>query len=356
MNYRWLVVLLVVVAFGAGAWVLLKPPEMPAPSSAASPLPEEPSAPRRLPDSGPKAVTTAAPVVAPPPGAAPSVQRANLTLYGEYLASRQLRLLYDRLRATADGQTPEGQYLLYEILRRCATVTDRTTTRPMQRTFPKREDFVAGVPLLDPQRERRLAAYDQVEGNRCAGFEGVTVTQAELNKLLADSAAAGDAKARALAVEMELQQRRPGSRSPNDAQLDTLRQVLATRDPGAVMIAGRLFSNTYQDLTVRIGPEGQVAEPRALYNAWQMLACEYGYPCGADNQYILTECALRSHCQATGLQDFLTFYGSSMHDAQLVAQYQQILRNAIATGDWSQVSVARGARPPGSPRAFFPPR
>jgi hypothetical protein len=121
------------------------------------------------------------------------------------------------------------------------------------------------------------------------------------------------------------------------------------------MTAGRLISNTYQDLTVRVGPDGQVAEPRALFNAWQMLACEYGYPCGSDNSFILTECALRSHCDATTLQDFLTFYGSSMHDSQLLAQYQQVLRNAVTSGDWSQLSVVRGPRPPGARGCGFRP-
>jgi hypothetical protein len=355
MNYRWLVVFVVLAAFGAGAWMLLKPPEMAPASSAAMPAAAEPLVPaRKLPEVGKTAEAPPAsvPVAAP----AASAKRGPTPLYAEFLAAKQLRGLYDRLNGSPEGQTAEGQYLLYEILRRCATVSDRTSPRPPARALPRREDFVASLSPNDPNRDKRLAAYEQVEGNRCAGFENVTVTQAELNRLLADSAGSGDAKARALMVEAELQQRRPGGRSPTEAQLETLRQVAATRDPGAIMVAGRLFSNTYHDLTVRIGPDGQVAEPRALYNAWQMLACEYGYPCGQDNAFMLTECALRSHCQTSSLQDFLGYYGSSVHDSQLVAQYQQILRNALTTGDWSQVAIVRGARPPGAPRMFFPPR
>lgn len=354
MNYRWLVVLVVLVALGAGAYALLRPPEMSLPSSAASTSADTPGDLRKLPET---AARPASPAAAPAPGPATSpLQPVRASSYAEFVTAKNLRALYDRLRGTPEGSTPEGQYLLYEILKRCANVSDRTGPRPVTRNLPARDQFVASVTATDPQREKRLAAYEQVEGNRCAGFENVTVTQADLNRMLADAANAGDPKARALSVELELQQRRPGTRSLTDAQVETLKQVLATRDPGAVMTAGRLISNTYQDLTVRVGPDGQVAEPRALFNAWQMLACEYGYPCGSDNSFVLTECALRSHCDATTLQDFLTFYGSSMHDSQLLAQYQQILRNAVTTGDWSQVSLARGPRPPGAPRMWFPPR
>jgi len=329
---------------------------MPVLSGAGTSTPDAPNT-RALPATPARPAASGAAVAQAPAAVPVSAQPGRSSLFADFVGEKPLRALYDRLRSTAEGQTPEGQYLLYEILRRCANVSDRTSTRPPTRTVPKREEFVAGLSPTDPQREKRLAAFDQMEANRCAGLENVTVTQAELNKLLADSVAGGDAKARALAVEQELsQQRRAGNRTLSDTQIETLRQALGTRDPGAILIAGRLLSNTWQDLTVRIGPEGQVAEPRALYNAWQMLACEYGYPCGGDNSHVLTECALRGHCQATGLQDFLSFYNSSLNDAQLLAQYQQILRNAVTTGDWSQLALVRGPRPPGAPRAFFPPR
>jgi hypothetical protein len=287
-----------------------------------------------------------------------SVHAARASLYVEFLSAKQLKPLYDRLKASPEGQTPEGEYLLYEMLRQCATVTDRTTPRPFVRPQPKRDEFLASLSPTDPQRDKRIAAFDAVETNRCAGFEGVSVTQADLNKLLASAVNAGDPKARALAIEQELfQQRRAGGRMDNqtlsDAQVETLRQVLASRDPGAMVTAGRLLSSTWQDFSLRIGPDGQPAEPRALYNAWQTLACDYGYPCDANNARVLSECALQGHCQATSLQDHLLFYGSSPNDSQLMAQYQQILRNAVETGDWSQVAVVRTPRPPGSPRMFF---
>jgi hypothetical protein len=280
-----------------------------------------------------------------------------MSLNSEYLTAKRLKPLYDRLKSTPEGQTPEGQYILYEMLRRCATVTDGNGQRPFTRQLPNRDEFVANLAADDPQRDKRIAAFDQVDTKRCAGFEGVSISQADLKQLLASAVAGGDAKARALTIEQDLWgQRRAGTPmnqvSPSDAQVEQLRQILATRDPAAMVVAGRILSNTWHDLTVQIGPSGQAAEPRAFYNAWQNLACDYGYPCGSDNSRVVTECALQGHCDAQTLQDYLFYYGGSPHDSQLVSQYQAILRNAVETGDWSQVNVVRGERPQGS-RFFF---
>jgi hypothetical protein len=355
MKFRWLFAFVVLASFGAGAWLFLRPPEAPVLAPATAAMLEQAPAPRGLP--GFAAKVAPAEVLKIDPRAAsgrPSLQPFKATLHNEYLNAKQLKPLYDRLKASAEGQTPEGQYLLYEMLRRCANVTDGR--RPWTRPVPKREEFLASLPANDPNRDKRIAAFDDIETNRCAGFEAITVTQADLNKLLNDAVGAGDPKARAIQVEQEVIGSRRGNfqgTTLNDQQLETLRQVIGTRDPGAMMVAGRLLSNTWHDLTVRIGPEGQVVEPRAFMNAWQILACDYGYPCGAENTRVLTECALHGHCNASTLQDYLFYYGGSPNDSQLVTQYQGILRTAIESGDWSQVSVVRGPRPPGSQRMFF---
>lgn len=359
MNVRWLGVLVLLVAFSVGAWMLLRPPELAPLPAAATPLPELDTTRRTAADASSKLSASAVLAIDPrSPAARAPIRAGAASLNTEYLTTKNLKALYDRLSGTADGQTGEGQYILYEMLRRCATVTEGSVRRPFQRTLPSREDFLATLPATDPQREKRIAAFDEMDTKRCAGFEGVSITQANLNKLLADAVSAGDPKARALAVEQELwAQRRAGGRMDQitltDAQVESLRQVLATRDPGAMVAAGRILSNTWNDFGIRIGPEGTPVEPRAFYNAWQILACDYGYPCASNNSRVVSECALQGHCQAQSLQDYLYYYAGSPHDSQLVMQYQQVLRNAVETGDWSQVAVVRGPRPPGGQRVFF---
>jgi hypothetical protein len=358
MKRYWVLFAVVLCAITAGAWALLRPPEAPTLPPVSVALPATPEAPRApLPDRGKLAASEVLKIDPRAVSVKAAARPAKATLYYEYLTSKQLKALYDRIKAGPEGQTPEGSLVMYEMLRRCANIAEGGQ-RPPVRPLPKREDFMAALSPTDPNRDKRIAAYEEIETNRCAGFEGVTVTRAELNKLLADAAAAGSPTARALLIEQEAFQAarsRTGPASLTDAQLDTLRQLAASRDPAAIVAVGRLLSNTWQDLTVRVGADGTVVEPRAFMNAWQILACDYGHNCGAANERLLSECAVQGHCDASSLPDHLFFYGGSPHDSQLVTQYQAILRAAIETGDWSQLSMVRGARPPGTPRMFFTP-
>ena len=292
-----------------------------------------------------------------PPGRNRAAAPPSLTR--DFLTARRYRALYDRLKSSAEGATPEGQFVLHEILNACADVAGRTDRRTYYRQRTQsRADFEATLPAGDPQRDKRLAAFDDF-ANRCAGFEGVTATQAQLDALLASAASGGDAKARAMQVENTLRQERIAAARTDgwaaaraitldDAQLDTLRQTVASHDPEALVIAGRALATSAGEL--RIGPDAQVVEPNAFRNAWLMLACEYGYPCGEDSPRVLHGCAYQGHCDASGLQDYLYYYGSTPHDSQLLVQYQSILRGAVGSGNWSQITVreARAGRLGGS--------
>ena len=293
-------------------------------------------------------VTKAPPVTLRPP--AP-------TLFNDYLQARQYRALYDRLRNSAEGETAEGRLVMWEILRACATITEgrRYTYRPQ---VPKREDFVAGLAAADPLREMRIAAYDEFTTNRCQGFDGVAVTQASLDEMLKASADAGDPRARALQLEQDLwMQRRTQGRDNvalSDQHLDTLRQLAGTKDPEAIRVAGRVMSNLWADTSVRLGPQQQPVEQRPFMNAWLVLACEFGQPCGAGTPRMQQACALQGHCNAQTFPDYLFYYASSPHESQMLAQYRAILRTAIDSGDWSQLTIIRGLPTPSSRITFVP--
>ena len=354
------------VAFVAGAWMMLRPPQPPQAESAATGTPSVAAA-RAATMVAPSKLEAAA-VLSIDPRANP-LKGASATLpvslQSEFVTAKHFRALYDRLKSSPEGQTREGMYVLYEILQRCATVTERTTRRPTRTNEPKREDFVAGLPANAPMRDKRINAFDEVAANRCAGMEGVTISQADLSKMLADAAAMGDPRAQAASLEQQLWQERRASGPQgrwgrdsvtlSDAQVDNLRQIVGSRDPEAMLIAGRVLATSWHDFSLRIGPDNQLVEPRAFQQAWQLLACDYGYPCGDTNPRVLSACAYQGHCDATSLSDYLFYYGASPHDSQLLAQYRGILRQAIETGNWSQLTVARGPRPPGVPTAQFAP-
>jgi hypothetical protein len=364
MNARALIPVVALGTFVAGAWWLLRPPELqepPASNGAAARVSEAPSQRSAMPE---KLSASSVLAIDPRASSRKVATPVRSTLMREFLAAKQYRALYDRLKTSAEGTTAEGAYVLYEIANRCATITDR----PARRTFgnaakpldQRRDEFLAALQSTDPMREKRVAAFEEVNTNRCLGFEGISLTQADLGKMLADAVSLGDPKARALAIEQEINAARRGrwdQGTLNESQIDGLKQAIGTRDPAAMVTAGRLLSTSYGDLTMRLGPDGQVVEPRAMLNAWQILACDYGYPCGETNDRVLQACAYQAHCDAQSLPDYLHYYGSSPHDSQLIAQYQGILRTAVETGDWSQLNLVRGPRPPGAPRyPFAPPR
>ncbi len=360
-KFRLPLFLALATALVAGAWMLVRPPELERYSAA--PAHAEQAGESRTRTAHPESRLDAASVLSIDPRTASpkaaAVPAGRVTLFGEYLAARSYKALYERLKSTPEGQTPEGWYVMYEMLRRCATVSDRTMRAPaMPRAADqKRDDFVAAIAPTDPLRDKRIAAFDDVSANRCAGMEGVTIAQADLNKMLATASAGGDAKAQALSLEQELWAQRRASGAAggwgrdsvtlSDAQVQDLQRIAASRDPEAMLIAGRVLSNTWHDLTLRIGPDNQPIEQRAFQQAWQLLACDYGYPCGDTNPRVLAGCAYQGHCNAGSLSDYLYYYGASPNDSQLMSQYRAILQNAINTGDWSQVNIARGPRPPG---------
>jgi hypothetical protein len=363
MSSRFLILAAALVIFVAGAWMALKPPELhetasPGASATTASTDASPrsSAPEKLSASSVLAID-------PRTQSKKAAVPVRHTLAGEFLAAKQYRALYDRLKSSAEGTTAEGAYVLYEIAKRCATIADKTTWRNAPAAKPleqRRDEFLAALQPTDPLREKRVAAFEEANANRCLGFEGVTMTQADLNKMLTDAVRLGNPTARALAIEQEITAARRGrwdQGTLTESQIDGLKQAIGTRDPSAMLTAGRILSNSYSDLTMRVGPDGQVVEPRAMFNAWQILACDYGYPCGDNNERVLQACAYQAHCDASSLPDYLYYYGSSPHDSQLIAQYQNILRTAIESGDWSQLNLVRGPRPPGAPRfQFGPPR
>lgn len=278
---------------------------------------------------------------------------AKLTLSGELALARNYRELYDRLANSAEGQTPEGQFVLYRILRACANVTDRRGRPPSRAiTEEQRETYLNTIADRDPSREKRLAAFEAINEDKCVGVAGVVTTEAELAQRLANAATAGSPGAKALQVEQEMWAERRANASTvrggptlTDAQIESLRTSLASKDPEALISAGRILANTFRDVSIRIGPNQLPVESRALTNALQMAACDFGHPCGDNNSRILNGCAFHGHCEAGNLRDYLAYYAASPHDVMLQEQYRQVIRTAITTGDWSALNFVRGPVP-----------
>ncbi|HTS86237.1 MAG TPA: hypothetical protein VMG61_14100 [Usitatibacter sp.] len=287
------------------------------------------------------------------PGQSSSLPRAaNVStrspMAQEFATARSLKPLYDRLTATGATLSGEGKFLLYKIIATCGKLSGMPTPRAGKDRATQRRELEAMIPESNPDRARRLALFDQMTA-RCEGLENVAATKADLDKLLADAARDGDAKAQArLAVPPMVNGPRGTQLTISDDQFHALQAAIASRDPEAIAIAGTALSNTYDDAVLRIGPNADELQSRASMEAWRLVACEYGLECGADNLALQQDCINRGQCAASTVQDQVFYYGVSPYEAQLIDQYRQLYRNAVANNDWSGLTLSRQPNTSGS--------
>ena len=364
MTRKHLLVAAALLALGVLAWDLTRSKPAVTPVSAAVAF-KSATAPGSMSPAAAQAMPRPADVMKAPnflrPAAVSHTTSSQLARdFGNALAYKPI---YDQLKGTAAGETPEGQYFLYRILRACATVADRkggARSQSAAQAEERRQQIAASLPEGDPRIAQRLAAFDKVSADQCVGLSGTTVTEAELGQMLRNALSGNDPKARAWQVEQEMWQERRNAAGTNragptlsDTQIATLRDAFSARDPEAIAIAGRVLANSFRDVTVRVGPEQEAIEHRTFMNAATLLACEYGYACGENNPRVLAACAYQGHCGVASLPDYLFYYGVSPYDAQLLDRYRTILRQAVDTGDWSGINIQRGTRSPNAPSFTF---
>ena len=168
-----------------------------------------------------------------------STARAITPSLQEFFLVRSYGPLHARLK-NATARTPEEQWMLAEILRRCAKVAADDSSGSGARRLGApgtRERFVASIAPNDPDRDKRIAAFDAVNFDPCSELVGLTATRKDILALLEVGAAGGDPKARvALLLENVEDQfpRGPDGKqrtdfipSLSDAQVETLRRALA---------------------------------------------------------------------------------------------------------------------------------
>ena len=285
---------------------------------------------------------------ATPTGATPG-RTAFTPLMHELAKRREYKTMYEKLKASA-SRTAEENYVLAQILENCAHVTDRRPPRKSGWRLGGEEArvrFIASLGDKDPGRDKRLAAFDRINVDPCAGFEEVQSTEKEINGLLAQ-AAASDPKAKAALLLRELEGPSRDGLHPaiSDAQLATIREVLSSGDPRALVDIVGVFALHLRDFSVRTGADEAPLEYWAMHGAATLAACDLGYPCGPDSRFLLEACALQGQCDAANYRDYWFYYYSSPSTSQRASQYHDQLMRGIREGDWSFFTFHRKP-PPG---------
>ena len=170
MKAKWILGVGVAVVAAALLWREVAPSSPDAAVAAA--LPSADSAARSA-SSGVVGARRGEPLM-PPIGPAVRTTAGRRALSGEFAVAKADKARYDRLNGTPEGQTAEGQFALYRILRACANVTDRRFRPPRPGADSQAQrDAIAALPDTDPNKQRRLVALDTLGGDHCEGLDGL---------------------------------------------------------------------------------------------------------------------------------------------------------------------------------------
>jgi len=264
----------------------------------------------------------------------------------EFDTARNLKSLYDALSGPNAPGTAEANLVRYEILLTCAARTDKQEASSVRRTWSaeRRKSIADSIAPGDPLRQRRLDAFDRMAG-RCDGLESVTTTGAALDALLDAAAKGGDPVARVLGMQRELlpDGRTVGTGRISESQVRELQDVVASRDPIAIYAAGTLLSNTFVNEVVRVN--GEELDGAMAFEAWRLVACDYGMECGPESRTVDALCATNGWCGARNIADLTYFYDATPNNAQLVDRYRQVFRQVVESGDWTPVQTTFGPSP-----------
>jgi len=252
--------------------------------------------------------------------------------------------LYKQLKAAPPSA--EGQYLLAELLSACAKSAKATPTSAEQ----KRAAFLASLPPKDPNLEKRKAAFEQLNNERCGELGNIEYNDADIAQLLQASAAAGDLRARAWLLSREISHGWDnGGRAGyqvTDSQFATIRELLGSQDPDVINEFRPILASTLTGAALRIGPNQEAIDPQAMYSALALVSCDFGAPCGASNPAMLTACANSARCDTGNLYDYTYYYGVSPYAAQLVERYRDWLGQMISTRNFDNLAMVQV---PGTP-------
>ena len=198
-------------------------------------------------------------------------------------------------------------------------------------SFPDDDETYAGVNVIshvDLQQAKRSWASEALAAP-CRGLERLSIDPREILALLQGAARNGEPHARAhMLIFRDIA-------APKSEAIPELPDLLATGDPQVVRDVGAFL--TRGEVSVSYGGE-EVAAPVAAI-AWELAACDLGYPCGPMSRLVLTVCAYRGYCD-----DYL--YDNAIardEGADRMSRAQRLrvgLVSALRRQDWAWLGLA----------------
>jgi hypothetical protein len=278
-------------------------------------------------------------------------------LLQEYYDAKSYASLYARL-SKSTARTGEENWMLEQMLERCAKLAEDEPERFKRSKLGDpgaRARFAASLPPNDPDREKRLAAFDGINYDPCGDLANLEMSRKDLRALLQAGSDAGDPKARAALVQFDVEQQYRGpdgkwrfgpdvSVKISSDQVDTLKQAIASGDPYAIRGAMSTLMRGYDNLSLRDANDRPL-DMGAIWQAETLIGCDMGFDCGANSRWLQQGCALQGYCAANNLTDYIMYYQTSPNSSQMIATYQAAIRNMLNSGDWSYFHFFPGPNP-----------
>jgi len=297
------------------------------------------------------------------PGGASRVDRAVLALSPavvksdhrasaiavEFRQSRDLKAFADALFARKSDLTADERYHLAKALEECQFATSLTEDISTYAAKQRRQ-FLAALPVNDPNNTKRIAAYESVDNTqRCAHFQGTKISPKDIDELLQAAAQEGDVRAQARMLVADLtrnasaqQHSDAGAQSPVLGADDFSRIIglLESHDPEAMIIVGQFLAQSSIASQLRIGPNGEVPEPSSFLGAFSLVACDLGPDCTSLSREPQLACAYGGYCSSQSFEElYQNFLASPWAYAQ-AARYRDYIHTAINTQQWSFLGLS----------------
>ena len=229
-------------------------------------------------------------------------------------------------RAAAHLDDPLIAYYVSQALEECHLLAE---------LFPERRD--AWFPAAAASHSWAQLAAQAALVAPCRGFEDRPIDPRQVFALLEASARSGEPHARARMLLFR------DIAAPKADVIAEIPALLASRDPTVIRDVGAFLSRG--EISWRYG--GTAVEAATSAIAWELVACDLGYPCGAASRLVLAQCAFAGACDSYRHEDAIARqeWPERMDAAR---RLRGDLLRALEAHDWDWLGLLE--RPASGPR------
>ena len=245
----------------------------------------------------------------------------GVTIYQE---GEDLRTFVERAKPYLED--PQAMYYVSQALEECHAWG---TTPDDDETYPA----VTVISHVDLLQWKRMWAATALAAP-CRGFDGHSIDSREILALIQEAARQGEPHARARMLAFR------DIAAPKSEMMAGIPDLLSTGDPQVVRDVGAFL--TRGEVSLSYGGEDIDASSAAL--AWELAACDLGYPCGPMSRLVLTACAFRGYCDEYRYDEAIAREEAPERMA-LAQRLRAGLVHALRQQDWNWLGLLGGQTP-----------